>query len=107
MTRQELYQLLEKGPVFLDGATGTMLQEAGLPVGVCPEKWIMEHPDVIRNLQRAYVEAGTQILYAPTFTATGLSSRSTAFRINLWRLTALWSDYPERPLETGLWWPEI
>ena len=69
MTRQELYQLLEKGPVFLDGATGTMLQEAGLPVGVCPEKWIMEHPDVIRNLQRAYVEAGTQILYAPTFTA--------------------------------------
>ena len=43
MTRQELYQLLEKGPVFLDGATGTMLQEAGLPVGVCPEKWIMEH----------------------------------------------------------------
>ena len=38
MTRQELYQLLEKGPVFLDGATGTMLQEAGLPVGVCPEK---------------------------------------------------------------------
>ena len=69
MTRQELYQLLEKGPVFLDGATGTMLQEAGLPVGVCPEKWIMEHPDVIRNLQRAYVEAATQILYAPTFTA--------------------------------------
>ena len=32
MTRQELYQLLEKGPVFLDGATGTMLQEESSPV---------------------------------------------------------------------------
>ncbi len=69
MIREELYQMLDKGPLFLDGATGTMLQEAGLPVGVCPENWIMEHPDVIQNLQRAYVQAGTQILYAPTFTA--------------------------------------
>ena len=69
MTRETLYQLLEKGPVILDGATGTMLQEAGMPVGVCPEQWIYEHPQVMLELQKAYVEAGTQILYAPTFTA--------------------------------------
>lgn len=69
MTREKLYQLLKQGPVLLDGATGTMLQKAGMPVGVCPEQWIMEHPDEIINIQKAYVEAGTQILYAPTFTA--------------------------------------
>jgi len=69
MTREELYGLLRKGPVFLDGATGTNLQKAGMPIGVCPEKWVREHPNVILELQKAYVEAGTQILYAPTFTA--------------------------------------
>ena len=60
---------MEKGPIFLDGATGTNLQKAGLPTGVCPEAWIYDHPDAILTLQKAYVEAGSQILYAPTFTA--------------------------------------
>ena len=69
MTREEFRKLTEKGPVILDGATGTNLQKAGMPVGVCPEQWILEHPDIFVRLQTAYVEAGTQILFAPTFTA--------------------------------------
>ena len=69
MTREEFRKLTEKGAVILDGATGTNLQKAGMPVGVCPEQWILEHPDIFVRLQKAYVEAGTQILFAPTFTA--------------------------------------
>lgn len=69
MTKEAFRELVKKGPVILDGATGTNLQKAGMPVGVCPELWIIEHPQVMINLQRAYVEAGTQILLAPTFTA--------------------------------------
>lgn len=57
-------------PILLDGATGSNLMKAGLPRGVCTEAWLLEHPDVIIGLQRAYVEAGTQILYAPTFTGS-------------------------------------
>ncbi|MBR0382616.1 MAG: homocysteine S-methyltransferase family protein [Eubacterium sp.] len=67
MTRQELYERLKKGPVILDGATGSNLVKAGMPAGVCPELWILDHPDVMLSLQKAYVEAGTDILYAPTF----------------------------------------
>ena len=67
MTKEELYKLLEKGPVYLDGATGSNLQKAGMPTGVCPEQWILDHPDVILDLQKQYIAAGTQILYAPTF----------------------------------------
>ena len=67
MTKEELYGLLEKGPVYLDGATGSNLQKSGMPTGVCPEQWILDHPDVILDLQKHYIEAGTQILYAPTF----------------------------------------
>lgn len=69
MTREEFRALLKNGPVILDGATGTNLQKAGMPVGVCPEQWILENPTAIVELQKNYVEAGTQILYAPTFTA--------------------------------------
>lgn len=67
MKKEELYRLLENGPVYLDGATGSNLQKAGMPTGVCPEQWILDHPDVILDLQKRYIEAGTQILYAPTF----------------------------------------
>lgn len=66
MTRQE-FQKLCAAPVLLDGATGSNLMAAGMPRGVCPELWILEHPDAIHQLQTAYVEAGSQIIYAPTF----------------------------------------
>lgn len=69
MTRQEFAEFTKNGPVILDGATGTNLQNAGMPVGVCPEQWILENPDVMVKLQEDYVAAGTNILYAPTFTA--------------------------------------
>ncbi len=70
MTREAFRELVKKGPVLLDGATGTNLQKAGMPVGVCPEQWILENSEVLIDLQKQYVEAGTDILFAPTFTAS-------------------------------------
>ena len=72
MTREAFKKLWNNKIVILDGATGTNLQEAGMPVGVCPEQWILEHPRALIDLQKAYVEAGTDILYAPTFSANRL-----------------------------------
>lgn len=70
MTREAFRELVKKSPVLLDGATGTNLQKAGMPVGVCPEQWILENSEVLIDLQKRYVEAGTDILFAPTFTAS-------------------------------------
>ena len=56
-------------PLLLDGAMGTQLLKHGYQAGTCPEKWSLEHPDAVLAIQRAYVEAGSQILYAPTFGA--------------------------------------
>lgn len=70
MTREEFQNKLNKGPVFLDGATGTNLMAAGLPSGACPEDWIRKNPEVMIDLQKRYVLAGSDILYAPTFTAS-------------------------------------
>ena len=56
-------------PLILDGATGTQLQERGFDGSDCAEAWVLEHPETIREIQKAYVDAGSQILYAPTFGA--------------------------------------
>ena len=70
MTRSEFAALVQHGVVFLDGATGSNLMKAGMPRGVCTEQWNLEHPEVIQSLQRDYVVAGSQIVYAPTFTGS-------------------------------------
>ena len=69
MTREEFITLSKDHILYLDGATGSNLVKAGMPSGVCPEQWILEHKDVMLQLQKDYVQAGTNILYAPTFTA--------------------------------------
>lgn len=69
MNRQEFQALIKEKPLFLDGATGSNLQKKGMSAGVCPEKWILEHRDIMIELQRQFVDAGSNIVYAPTFTA--------------------------------------
>lgn len=70
MTRNDFRQLLETRTVFIDGATGTELQKRGMAAGVCPEKWIIDNPWAIQEVQKAYYEAGSDIVLAPTFTGT-------------------------------------
>lgn len=73
MTISEFKELVQAGPVILDGATGSNLMKAGMPKGICTEKWVLDHKDIIIELQRAYIEAGSRILYAPTFAANRLA----------------------------------
>ena len=69
MTREEFRTLTELKIVILDGATGSMLQKNGMPAGACPEQWILENPEVMLRIQMDYIEAGTDIIYSPTFTS--------------------------------------
>lgn len=73
MTKQEFQELVKKGTVLLDGATGSNLMRAGMPRGVCTEQWVCENPQPLMELQKAYREAGSQIVYAPTFSANRIS----------------------------------
>ena len=63
-------EYLKQGFVLLDGGTGSNLQEHGMQAGDCPETWILEHPDVFVKLQKGYIGAGSDVLYAPTFTCS-------------------------------------
>ena len=76
MTKQEFQKILKKGPLILDGATGSNLRLMGMPAGVCTEKWVNEHPEAIQKLQKAYVDAGSMVVYAPTFMANRISLKN-------------------------------
>lgn len=90
MTRQVFLDLTAQGVVLLDGATGSNLRAAGMPVGVSPELWVLEHPEVLLDLQRSYVVAGSQIIMAPTFSANRLSLKNFGLEDRLGELnTAL------------------
>ncbi|MCI8634039.1 MAG: dihydropteroate synthase [Eubacterium sp.] len=83
MKQDTIKHLLKQEAVILDGATGSNLQEAGMKMGVCPEQWILENPEAILKLQREYVAAGTNILYAPTFTANRIKLAEYGLEGNL------------------------
>ena len=73
MTKQEFRELVQAETLLLDGATGSNLMKEGMPRGVCSEQWIYENPQVLEQLQKEYCEAGSRIVYAPTFSANRIS----------------------------------
>ena len=94
MTRSEFRNLLTRRILRLDGATGTELAKRGMPAGVCPEAWILEHPEAIIDVQRCYAAAGSDLVYAPTFGANpaklaefGLDARTEEINAELAKLS--------------------
>lgn len=94
MNVQQFSDLTAERILLLDGATGTCLRSAGMPVGVPTVLWAWEHPDVLLQLQRAYVDAGSDIIYAPTFSGNrvnlamhGLEDRLTELNMGLVKLS--------------------
>ena len=94
LTKEQFHAQIAAGLRFLDGATGSNLQKAGMERGCCTEQWILDHPQALIDLQRRYAEAGSQILYAPTFQAqpialekAGLAGRTEAVNASLVKLT--------------------
>ena len=77
--------LLSGGPVLTDGAWGTQMQARGLTIGGCPDEWNLSRPELVQEIPRAYVEAGSQVILTNTFRANrvtladyGLSEQTEA-----------------------------
>jgi len=76
-----LTYLASGGLLVADGATGTMLQQAGLPAGTPGEAWVLERPDEIMRLHQAYLEAGSQIVLTSTFGGSPVRLRSAGLDV--------------------------
>ncbi|MGB9672674.1 MAG: betaine--homocysteine S-methyltransferase [Anaerolineales bacterium] len=55
--------------IILDGAMGTMLMARGLKAGDAPEKMNLEHPDIVAEVHREYIKAGSNVILTNTFGA--------------------------------------
>ena len=76
LTKEQFSEKISSGWNILDGATGSNLRNAGMPKGCCTEQWVLEHPEPLVALQRAYAEAGSKIIYAPTFQAQPIALKT-------------------------------
>jgi len=76
LTKEQFLEKVNAGIHILDGATGSNLRNTGMPKGCCTEQWVLEHPEPLVALQRAYAEAGSQIIYAPTFQAQPIALKA-------------------------------
>ena len=65
----DIREFLKNNTVILDGGTGTLLQEAGLRPGELPERWNVTHGDDVERIQRAYFDAGSNVVNTNTFGA--------------------------------------
>ena len=74
MNRTQFRQLVDSQVLVLDGATGSNLMDAGMPLGVCPEKWILEHPDKLIALQSRLEYSICAYIYMQQDKACGVSS---------------------------------
>lgn len=98
MTKED-FQELSKQIVILDGATGSNLYKAGMPRGICSEQWILEHEEVLMELQRQYVEAGSQIVMAPTFGANKIRLADYGLQDQMRELNLRLVDLSQRAVE--------
>ena len=71
--------LLNRDFIFFDGAQGTMLQKRGLKAGERPDIMNITAPEAVEDVQRQYVAAGSDLVYANSFGANALALKGTGY----------------------------
>jgi 5-methyltetrahydrofolate--homocysteine methyltransferase len=84
--------LKEKTTLVADGATGTMLQQAGLEPGTAPERWNLENPEAVRALYRSYIDAGADMILTNTFGGTAIRLKREGLAAQVAEISRLASE---------------
>jgi 5-methyltetrahydrofolate--homocysteine methyltransferase len=71
------FNFLKDKLTILDGAMGTVLQQKGLPAGGPPELLNLTHPELIEDVHRSYIRAGSRVIYTNTFGANRMKLERT------------------------------
>ena len=70
--KNEIVSKIEKGLLYFDGAMGTQLQKRGLKTGELPERLSLTKPEIIIDIHKAYLKAGSDVISTNTFGANPL-----------------------------------
>ena len=101
MTKEEFRKLTEN-ILILDGATGSNLMASGMPRGICTETWVIDHKDIIQDLQRAYIQAGSQVIYAPTFGGNSINLEKHGLRDKIEEINRTLVGYSKELAGSGM-----
>ena len=74
-------ETLHQGLLVIDGAMGTMLQNAGLKLGTLPEEMNITHPELLTSIHKAYVDAGADVVTTNTFQAGELKLAHSPYSV--------------------------
>ena len=102
MTKEEFRKLTEN-ILILDGATGSNLMASGMPRGICTETWVIDHKDIIQDLQRAYIQAGSQVIYAPTFGGNSINLEKHGLRDKIEEINRTLVGYSKELADSGIY----
>ena len=102
MTKEEFRKLTEN-ILILDGATGSNLMASGMPRGICTETWVIDHKDIIQDLQRAYIQAGSQVIYAPTFGGNSINLEKHGLRDKIEEINRTLVGYSKELAGSGIY----
>jgi len=72
--------LREKHLLVSDGIYGTILHSIGLKGGDCAEEWNISHPDEVRSIAAAFLQAGSDIVTTNTFGGSALTLKRTGYQ---------------------------
>ena len=103
MKREEFQKAAAGRILFLDGAMGSNLMKLGMPKNICTEAWILDHEELMAGLQRQYRDAGSDILYAPTFAANRISLKKHGMEREVERLNRGLVEASRRAVGEGVW----
>ena len=98
----EHFERIGRRLLFLDGGMGTLLQERGLLPGQKPDEWNLLRPDVLREVHRAYYEAGADIVYTNTFGSNAIKWGNGPCSIAKKRCGSRWKTL-KKPLHWHRW----
>ena len=102
--RNDILTVLERGDLIIsDGAFGTMLQARGLPAGTVPELWNAENPQVVGDIHKAYVDAGSEIVTCNTFGGNRLRLAEAGLADRLVELNRLGVSVAREAAQSNAW----
>ncbi len=82
MNNVKFKEMLGKEILFFDGGMGTLLQERGLKTGEIPETWNILHPEVVKQIHKEYLMAGSNIITANTFGVNAFKCKNLEYSVD-------------------------
>ena len=79
--RMNFREALGRQILFFDGGMGTLLQERGLKTGEVPETWNMLHPEIVKQIHKEYLLAGSNVISANTFGVNAFKCKNLSYTV--------------------------